>query len=69
MLLSILLAASLLPSQQASMHCIDRGSEIAAAQTQPVRGLNGVTAVLKVGVFGLMLMESPLTLSLPLPHT
>jgi hypothetical protein len=48
MLLSVLLAASLLPSQQASMQCIDAGSEIATAQTQPVPGPNGVMAVLKV---------------------
>jgi len=48
MLLPILLAASLLPSQQASMRCVDRGSDIAAIQTQPLRGPGGVVAVLKV---------------------
>ncbi len=48
MLLSILLAASLLPSQQASMRCVDRGSHIASTQTQPLRGPGGVVAMLKV---------------------
>jgi len=44
----ILLAASLLPSQQASLHCVDGGSQIAATQTQPILGPSGVVAVLKV---------------------
>jgi len=48
MLLPILLAALLLPSQQASMQCVDRGSDTASTQTQPVRGPGGVVAVLKV---------------------
>jgi len=48
MLLAILLAAPLLPSQQASMRCVDRGSDIAATQTQPLRGPGGVVTVLKV---------------------
>jgi hypothetical protein len=48
MLLPILLAALLLPSQQAAMRCNDRGSESAATQTQPLRGPGGVVAVLKV---------------------
>jgi hypothetical protein len=50
MLLPILLAASLLPllSQQASMRCVDRGSDIAASQTQPLPGPSGMAAVLKV---------------------
>src|SRR5580700_1942992 len=48
MLLSILLAVSLLPRQQASVHCVDTGAETTASQTQPLRGPGGVTAVLKV---------------------
>jgi hypothetical protein len=44
----ILLAASLLLSQQASMECVYTGATIAATQTQAVRGPNGATAVLKV---------------------
>jgi hypothetical protein len=48
MLLSILLAASLLPRQQVSVHCVDTGAETAASQTQPFDGPGGATAVLKV---------------------
>ena len=48
MLPLILLAASLLPSQQASMECVDTGASIAATETQAVRGPAGATAVLKV---------------------
>jgi len=48
MLPLILLAASLLPSQQASMECADTGASIAAAETPAVRGPAGATAVLKV---------------------
>jgi hypothetical protein len=48
MLLSILLAVSLLPRQQASVHCVDTGAETTDSQTQPLRGPGGVTAVLKV---------------------
>jgi len=48
MLPLILLAASLLLSQQASMECVDTGANIAATETQAVRGPNGATAVLKV---------------------
>jgi hypothetical protein len=44
----ILLAASLLPVQQASMQCADTGATIASVQTQPVRGPDGTLAVLKV---------------------
>src|ERR1700674_96551 len=48
MLPLILLAASLLLSQQASMECVDTGANIAATETQAVRGPAGATAVLKV---------------------
>jgi hypothetical protein len=48
MLPLILLAASLLPSQQASMECVDTGANIAAIETPAVRGPGGATAVLKV---------------------
>jgi hypothetical protein len=48
MLPLILLAASLLPSQQASMECVDTGANIAATETQAVRGPAGATALLKV---------------------
>lgn len=48
MLPLILLAASLLLSQQASMECVDTGATIAATETQAVRGPGGGTAVLKV---------------------
>ena len=48
MLPLILLAASLLNSQQASMECVDTGANIAATETQAVRGPHGATAVLKV---------------------
>jgi hypothetical protein len=48
MLPLILLAASLLPSEQATTTCVDTGASTATAQTQPVRGPAGVTAVLKV---------------------
>ena len=48
MLPLILLAASLLHSQQASMECVDTGANIAATETQAVRGPRGATAVLKV---------------------
>jgi hypothetical protein len=44
----ILLAASLLLSQQASMECVNTGPTIADTQTQAVRGPSGATAVLKV---------------------
>jgi hypothetical protein len=48
MLPLILLAASLLPSQQAAMECADRGATIAATETPAVRGPAGTAAVLKV---------------------
>lgn len=48
MLLSILLAASLLPLRLASMHCVDGGADTAATQTQPLRGPGRLVAVLKV---------------------
>ena len=48
MLPLILLAASLLPSQQASMECVDTGATIAATETQAARGPDGAAAVLKV---------------------
>ena len=48
MLPLILLAASLLHSQQASLECVDTGADIAAAETQEVRGPRGASAVLKV---------------------
>jgi hypothetical protein len=48
MLPLILIAASLLPSQKAAMECADTGAAIASAETQPVRGPSGATAVLKV---------------------
>jgi hypothetical protein len=48
MLPLILLAASLLPSQQASMECVDTGANIAATETPALRGPAGATAVLKV---------------------
>jgi hypothetical protein len=48
MLLPILLVASLLPSQQASMRCVGSTSDMTATQTQPLRGPGGVIAVLKV---------------------
>lgn len=48
MLPLILLAASLLQSQQASMECVDTGANVAATETQAVRGPRGATAVLKV---------------------
>ena len=48
MLLSILLAGSFRPAQQASTHCVDTGAETAASQTQLLHGQGGVTAVLKV---------------------
>lgn len=48
MLPLILLAASLLPAQQASMECVDTGAQTATAETQPVRGPGGTSAVLKV---------------------
>src|ERR1700739_4573160 len=48
MLPLILLVASLLPAQQASMECVDTGANIAATETQAVSGANGATAVLKV---------------------
>jgi hypothetical protein len=44
----ILLAASLLPVQQASMDCADTGAQTATAETQPVRGPGGASAALKV---------------------
>ena len=47
-MLLILLAASLLHPQQASMECVDTGANIAATETQEVRGPRGATAVLKV---------------------
>ena len=48
MLPLILLAASLLHSQQASLECVDAGANIAATETHEVRGPRGATAVLKV---------------------
>jgi hypothetical protein len=48
MLPLILLAASLIPSQQTSAECVDTGAQTATTQTQPVRGPGGVSAVLKV---------------------
>ena len=48
MLPLILFAASLLPSQQGSMECVDTGANIAATETPAVRGPAGATAVLKV---------------------
>jgi len=48
MLTFLLLAASLLPSQQAVTECADTGAVTATAQTQPVRGPGGVTTVLAV---------------------
>jgi hypothetical protein len=48
MLPLILLAASLLHSQQASIECIGTGDNNAVTETQAVRGPNGATAVLKV---------------------
>jgi hypothetical protein len=44
----ILLAASLLPAQQASMDCADTGAQTATTETQSVRGPGGASAVLKV---------------------
>jgi hypothetical protein len=44
----ILLAASLLPVQQASMQCTDAGATIASVQTQPLRGPDGTFAILMV---------------------
>jgi hypothetical protein len=48
MLPLILLAASLLPSQQASTECVDTGAKVAGTETPAVRGPAGATAVLKV---------------------
>ncbi len=48
MMLPILVAAFLLPAQVATMPCVDTGVNIATAQTQPVRGRDGIVAVLKV---------------------
>lgn len=48
MLTLILLAASLLPAQQASMECADTGATTAKTETQPLRGPDGAVAVLKV---------------------
>lgn len=48
MLPLILLAASLLPSQQVSVECVDTVATVAATETQPVHGPGGATAVLKV---------------------
>jgi len=48
MLPLILLTAALLPAQEASMQCVDTGTTTAAVETQPLRGPDGVTAVLKV---------------------
>jgi hypothetical protein len=48
MLPLILLVASLLPAQQASMECVDSGANVAGAETPPVSGPAGATAVLKV---------------------
>ena len=48
MLPLILLAASLVPSQLATTTCVDTGTTTATTQTQPVRGPDGTTAVLKV---------------------
>ncbi len=48
MLPLILLVASLLPAQQASMECVDSGANAAGAETPPVSGPAGATAVLKI---------------------
>ena len=50
MLLPTILAALLLPlpSQQASVRCVDGGPNIATGQTQPLLGPGGVVAVLRV---------------------
>lgn len=48
MLPLLLFAASLLPSQQASMECVDTGATIATTATQPVLGPGDASAVLKV---------------------
>ncbi len=48
MLPLILLAASLLLSQQSSMECLDTSPNMAATETPAVRGPAGATAVLKV---------------------
>lgn len=48
MLPLILLAASLLPSLQAAMQCVDAGATIAATETPAARGPAGAAAVLKV---------------------
>src|SRR5208282_4283845 len=47
-MLLILLAASLLPVQQASMQCTDAGATAASVQTQPLRGPDGTFAILTV---------------------
>ena len=44
----ILLAAALLPAQQASMQCTDTGTTTASIQTQPLPGPDGTVVVLKV---------------------
>lgn len=48
MLLPMLLVASILPSQQASMRCVGSTSDMARTQTQPPSGPGGVIAVLKL---------------------
>ena len=48
MLPLILFAASLMPSQQAYMVCVDTGANLAATETPAVRKPAGATAVLKV---------------------
>jgi hypothetical protein len=44
----ILLTTAFLPAQEASMQCVDSGVTTAAVETQPWRGPDGLTAVLKV---------------------
>ena len=46
--LMLFAASSLVLAPQTSMKCADTGANIATAQTQPVRGPAGVSAVLKV---------------------
>jgi hypothetical protein len=48
MLLPILLAASIQPAPQVSMRCVDGGANIPTAQTESLRGPQGVAVVLKV---------------------
>ena len=48
MLLPILLAASIQAAPKVSMRCVDRGANIPTAQTESLRGPQGVVVVLKV---------------------